>query len=129
MSGGPFSGELEVGRPSASVRKCQKQDVATCGRGRLPVVDVLSGGRVVTERCTAGRGRLEGVVRRRSALVAAEPEAHGTEVGNGGAVLRQRPLDWIRPPSLADVDSRRIVDRLQEAGEAVMDDVDRDARG
>src|SRR3954471_15939600 len=130
MSGGPLSGEFEVGRQGGSVCKRQEQDVATRGRRRLPVVDVLSGSGVVTKRRTASRGRLEAVVRRRTARRTAEPEAHDcTEIDNGGAVLRQRPLDRIRPSGLAEVDRRRIVDRLQEAGETVMDDVHRDGRG
>src|SRR4051812_14684977 len=125
ISGGPFSGELEVGRPDASVSECQEQDVAARGRGRLPVVDVLPGAGVVAERGAAGGGRLERVGRRRPAGCAAELEAlDRPEVGNARAVLRQRPLDGIRLAGLADVDRRRAVDRLQESGEAVVDDVE-----
>src|SRR4051795_603903 len=112
ISGGPFSGELEVGRPDASVSECQEQDVAARGRGRLPVVDVLPRAGVEAERRAAGCGRLERVVRRRPARRAAELEAlDRTEIDDGGAVLRQRPLDGIRLAGLADVDRRRIVDR------------------
>src|SRR3954447_17620394 len=125
ISGGPFSGELEVGRPDASVSECQEQDVAARGRGRLPVVDVLPGAGIEAERRAAGRRRLERVGGRRAARCAAELEAlDRPEVDNRGAVLRQRPLDGIRPPGLADVDRRRTVNRLQKSGEAVVDDVD-----
>src|SRR3954469_22912819 len=113
----PFSGELEIGRPGASVCKRQEQDVATCARGRLPVVDVLSGGRVVAERRAAGRRRLEGVVGCGAARRATEPGTHDrAEIDNCGAALRQRPLDGIGLPRFADVERRGIVDRLQEAG-------------
>src|SRR3954451_17027420 len=122
ISGGPFSGELEVGRPDASVSECEEQDVVARGRGRLPVVDVLPGAGIDAERRTAGRRRLERVGGRRPTRCAAELEAlDRAEIDNGRAVLRQRPLDGICPPRLADVDRRGAVDRLQESGEAVVD--------
>src|SRR3954447_25891911 len=86
MSGGPFSGELEVGRPDASVSECQEQDVAARGRRRLPVVDVLPAAGIEAERGAAGRGGLERVGGRSPARRAAELEAlDRSEIDDGGA--------------------------------------------